>query len=547
MKKLPFGEADFARLRTEDLIYVDKTRQIYEMINYSNYLFLSRPRRFGKSLIISTLENLYLGKKELFKGLWIENNWDWEAHPVVRFDFSKMEYSKGEDAFEEHIITIIKAQAACYQITVQGVSVKSYISSLLQGLFKKTGRRVVILIDEYDKPVTSHLSDIHKAQKNREFLRRIYETIKAESGNIQLVFITGISKFAKMSIFSVVSHLKDISLLAKFNDIVGFTHQEIRKNFAEYLTAFAEKLEISEEEAMQQLAYWYDGYSWGGEEKIYNPFAVINAFLDLQMETYWFETGTPDFLMNLVKHQYAGESTVTPFLEQMENMIASKSTFDSYDLKNINIKAVLFQTGYLTIRKKLQANFRTSYILGFPNFEVRHAFNAHLIKAFTERDVAADIEAKGLYMLAALREKNKDRFLTLVRSIFAGIPSRNLKQLNEYAYQAMFYQMLLLLGIQDIFLEVSGFIGRADGVLVLEKQVFVFEMKFARQGTMDYLLRKAGEQVKAKKYYLPYLGTDREIYRVSLGFLCKEGKEGNIKLDINAEWKLIEEESQKEK
>lgn len=541
MQKLPLGEPDFTKLRESNGLYVDKTRQIYEMIQFSSYLFLSRPRRFGKSLIVSTLEALYAGKKELFEGLWIEDKWDWEAYPVIRLDFSNLDEGGDLPALNESLAAILEQYAEDYEVKLRGKKPATLLKSLLLKLNKSTGKRVVLLIDEYDKPITNHLTDLKKAERNRKYLRNIYEVIKANSGNIHLLFVTGISKFAKMSIFSVVNHLDDISLMPEFNDIVGFTEEEIRENFESHLLTFSKHQGMTMEYLMDKMRYWYDGFSWDGTHFLYNPFAVLKALAKKDLQNYWFETGTPSFLMDLIKHRYAFESQTKPLLKRLEGLIASKETFDSYDLENINLKAVLFQTGYLTIKEKIQEDFHTSYILGFPNYEVKHAFNAHLIKVFTQEDISADIKGKAIFMLRALREANEADFLKLVRSIFAGIPHNNLKKINEYAYQAMFYQLLLLLGIKDIFLEVSGYIGRADGVLVLNEQVFVFELKFARKGTMKYLLEQASTQAETQAYWHPYLGTDRQIYRVSLGFLYKApAKDKKAILTIDSDWALIE-------
>lgn len=541
MQKLPLGEQDFTRLIEDNDIYVDKTKQIYEMLQFSNYIFLSRPRRFGKSLLVSTLAALYTGKKELFKGLWIEDKWEWETYPVLRLDFSKLSEGGSLDELYDSLMSILEQYAEDYNLKLRGNNPPTFLNSLLEKLHEKTGKRVVLLIDEYDKPITNHLIDLKKAERNRQYLRSIYEIIKANSEHIHFLFVTGISKFAKMSIFSVVNHLNDISLMPEFNDIVGFSEQEITDNFGDYLDAFSKKQEITTTHLMDKIRYWYDGFSWDGTNFLYNPFAIVKAFGKMDLQNYWFETGTPSFLMDLIKHRYALESQTKPLLKRLEGMIASKETFDSYDLENINLKAILFQTGYLTIKEKIRENFYTSYILGFPNYEVKHAFNAHLIKAFTQEDISADIKGKAIFMLRALREGNKDNFLKLVRSIFSGIPSNNLKKMNEYAYQAMFYQLLLLLGIRDIFLEVSGYIGRADGVLVLGEQVFVFELKFARKGTMKYLLEKAAIQSDTQGYLQPYLGTDRTIYRVSMGFLYKSpAKDKKAVLTIDSAWDLVE-------
>lgn len=540
MKKIYLNEQDFTKLRRLEGLYVDKTRQIYDMIEFSLYLFLSRPRRFGKSLLISTLEALFLAQKEWFKGLWIEDRWEWEKYPVIRLDFSNLLAGRSLEAIDETLNSMLRSRAADYGLELHGTYPTILFNSLIEQLYKISGKGVVILIDEYDNPVTSHLSDVTKAERNRTYFRDIYQVIKAQSGKTHFVFIAGISKFAKLSIFSAISQMKDISLLPQFNDIVGFTEKEIRSNFSEHLKAFRQVNEMTEKETMEYITKWYDGYNWGGNQHIFNPYAILNALTDKKLDTYWFETGTPTFLIHLVAQNQSFKTAQIPLLQQLDQLPASKETFDSYDLKDIDITAALFQSGYLTIKEKKQKKHIVNYKLGFPNYEVRHAFNAHLLKAFTKKDITNDIKKRSIALLEALEELNKDKFQEIIISIFAGIPSENLKRINEFGYQAMFYQLLLLLGINDIFLEVLGYIGRADGVLLLDNKVFIFEFKFARQGTMKYLLDKASNQVKLKGYWHPYLGTDKEIYRIAVGFLYKKTEKSEKEvLTIDSHWKRI--------
>lgn len=541
MKKIVLNEQNFAKLQEQDGVYVDKTELIYEMIDYSNYLFLSRPRRFGKSLLVSTLEALFLGKKELFKGLWIEDKWTWEEYPVIRLDFSDLIVGRSLEVIDETLNHSLKLQAENYDVELETKFPSSALRALIHRLYRKTGKRVVLLIDEYDNPVTSHITDVKKAERNRDYFRDIYQVIKANSGALHFVFITGITKFAKMSIFSAISQLKDISLLSRFNDIVGFTEKELIHNFSEHLHAFGQANNMTDEEVMKYFTKWYDGYTWDGVQHVFNSYAILNALADKKIDTYWFETGTPTFLIRLITQDHTFVTTHATFLQQLDNLTATKETFESHDLENIDITAALFQSGYVTVKEIIKRKRHLEfYILGFPNYEVRHAFHGHLLKAFVKRDIAADIKARTILMFKALEAQDKDEFQQIIISIFSGIPSANLKKLNEYGYQALFYQMLLLLGINDIFLEVSGYIGRADGVLLLEDKVFIFEFKFARKGTMKYLLEKAAEQANLQGYWHPYLNTEKKIYRVAVGFLYKKTKESEKEiLTIDSNWKKI--------
>ena len=540
MKKLPLGEHDFEKLRKNGLLYVDKTRQIYDMINFCDYQFLSRPRRFGKSLLISTLDALFRGRKDLFEGLWIEGKLDWQEYPVFRIDLSKLEYSASEEIFNNEVIAAIQQCSISYGITITGYSVKSWLDNLLKALFENTGKRVVILIDEYDKPVTTHLTDVEMAERNRKFLRKIFETIKADSGYIHYFFMTGISKFSKMSVFSVINQLKDLSLLSQFNDIVGFTEAEVRANFQEHLERFAQKEGTAVEALMDRIRLWYDGYSWDGANRIYNPFGLLNVLADMKFHNYWFESGTPDFLIRLIKKRYAPEREVLPTLQDFENIGATSETFDSYDLENIDLTALLFQTGYLTVLEVIASGGYEKYILTYPNLEVRASINSHIINAFSEVPVANTIKAKAVFLVNALKTADKDQFLTLVRSVFSGIPHQILKKANEYYYQSLFFQLLILLGVENVILEKPGHIGFADGVLFFEGQVFVFEFKFSRKGTMKTLLKNGIKQLEEKAYHLPYLGSAQKAFAISVGFLYKATKEGEKEvLTIDALWKNL--------
>lgn len=410
MKKIILNEQNFALLRKDRGIYVDKTERIYEMIQYSRYLFLSRPRRFGKSLLVSTLEYLFRGKKELFKGLWIEDKWEWEEYPVIRLDFSKILGNRNLEAMDNALNATLRKYAENYGVEVVGNIPSTVLDFLIQELYEKTGKRIVILIDEYDNPITSHLSNIELAERNRTYFRDIYKIIKANSGLLEFVFITGITKFAKMSIFSAISQMKDISLLSQFNDIVGFTEEELRGNFSLQLEAFGECRNMTPSKVMKYITEWYDGYTWNGEQHIYNPYAILNALADKTLDTYWFETGTPTFLIELATQNQTFQTTNAPLLQQLDNLPASKDNFESYDLENIDLTAALFQSGYLTIKEVLVDEELTSYILGFPNYEVRHAFNAHLLKAFAKRDIANDIKSRAIFMRMALRKKDENNF-----------------------------------------------------------------------------------------------------------------------------------------
>ncbi len=300
MKKLPLSKSSFQRIIEEGYIYVDRTKEMYDLINYSSYVFLSRPRRFGKSLLISTLEAFFQGKKKLFKGLWIEDKVEWKEYPVIRIDFGDILY-KNLDVFEEQMSIVVEKYEKLYEISTLSSHYAGKIRELILGIYEKTGKEVVILIDEYDAPIARHITDLALATEYQNSLRDFYSILKARNNEIKFVFLTGISKFAKMSIFSVINLMKDVSLLKQFNSIVGFTSEDLRTYFKPYIHQFAQQEGITENELLGNMAHWYNGYSWDGKNKVFNPFSIVNVFKDLKFKNYWFETGTPTILMKLIK------------------------------------------------------------------------------------------------------------------------------------------------------------------------------------------------------------------------------------------------------
>ncbi|MEK7254344.1 MAG: AAA family ATPase, partial [Bacteroidota bacterium] len=350
----------------------------------------------------------------------------------------------------------------------------------------------------------------------------------------------GISKFSKISLFSVLNNLLDISLLPEFNDLVGFTESELVENFAPHLEAFATKLKITKEELMEKLRYWYNGYSWDGQQRIYNPWSIINSLAASQLENYWFGSGTPDFLIRLIQKKHAPEQENPLLIEDFQSVSASSETFDSYDLENISLTALLFQAGYLTIREaKVEAggNF---YLLGYPNNEVRWSLSAHILGALTTLETGLKIKPKALMLRHALSQGDQESFRSLIRSIFAGIPSELLKRVNEYYYQSVFYFFLNMLGVENVVLEQAGYIGKADGALVWNGKIYIFEFKFAREGSMKSLLDAALKQVETKGYHHPYAGSGKTIWAVAIGILFKSpAPDKPAVLAVDVEWKAL--------
>ncbi len=542
---LSLGEQIFTKIRNKNQLYIDKTERIFELIHYSDYIFLSRPRRFGKSLLISTLEALFEGKKELFEDLWIADKWNWEEkYAVIRIDFGRITSKDSLDKLNKSLLRILKRYAKTHQVTIDATieDAREYMDELMIELYDKTGKGVVILIDEYDKPITDNLIDADKAEEIRDWLREFYGKFKAQSEYLRFFFITGISKFAKMSVFSVLGNLKDVSLLPQFNDVVGFTLEEIIHNFPEHLQALAEKEGVTREKVLEALQYWYNGYSWRGKKGIYNPYGVLNVLRDLEFYPYWFETSTPYFLVELIRKKYPFPHEKPPVLKDFVNVQATPKMFDNADLRNIHLTAVLFQTGYLTILKTEKPELgQFNFTLGYPNHEVRWSFNSYLIELFTAKTISNNIEIKASALKTALRKADFETFFSILQSFFSSIPYPLLKQYTEHTYQSLFYMLLTMLGVEidELDLEKPNYTGRADGILTLDNIVYVIEFKFARKGKLSTLVAKAMDQILERGYHLPYMSGQKSVYQLGVAFLSKTDTEGKTVLTMGYDKKQL--------
>jgi Predicted AAA-ATPase len=368
MKNLPIGIQTLPGIRAKNCVYVDKTRLVHQLATTGKYYFFSRPRRFGKSLLISTLKELYLGNKNLFEGLWIENNWDWSKNnPVLHFSFDELDYKKL--GLEAVITDELVKWAKHYNVVLTKESVKSQFKELLEEVSKKHGK-VALLIDEYDKPIIDFLEkeDVETGKFNRDILREFYGVLKNSDELLEIVFITGISKFAKVSLFSHLNNLDDITLAPQYAALTGYTQAELEFYFDDYLQLCVESLQISREELLKQMKIWYNGYSWDGATEVYNPFGTLNFLSKKIFFNHWFSTGSPDFLVKKMR-------SLTFY--NVENSIVNNRILDTYDIDNLTLIPLLFQTGYLTIKKvdKMTGDM----VLDYPNREVRESMYGFLI------------------------------------------------------------------------------------------------------------------------------------------------------------------------
>jgi len=503
LKMLPIGIQDFKELRERNCVYVDKTEIIHKLITEGKYYFLSRPRRFGKSLTISTLNELFEGNQELFKGLYIYDKIEWKKRPVIRIDFTSDTYKKF--GLEEAIENILRLNYEKYGLTTAEKTNRAQLRDLITQLHTKTGEKVALLIDEYDKPIIDYLSDFPKADENREILKDFYGIIKPMDPYLHFVILTGVTKFSKVAIFSDLNNLNDITTNQKYGKIVGLTKEEIDENFKEYLDIAAEKLALSRAELDEKMRFWYNGYSWNFSDFVYNPFSVLKFFDSCQFENFWFATGTPTFLVNFIRDKGLNAN-------EIENRKVNSIFFDKFDIEKIDILSLMFQTGYLTIKDRDEDGFFT---LDYPNEEVRTSFSSHLLESYSGRDLS-DIGTTTKTLLTALRKNDVETFTDALNSLFASIPHQIFLEKFEAYYHSIVYLALKLLGVY-IECEVSTSKGRIDAVIKTKTHIFVIEFKLTK--AVDAI-----NQIKEKGYHEKYLTDGRNIVLVGIGFSKRRKK-----------------------
>ncbi|TGO02346.1 hypothetical protein PN36_26425 [Candidatus Thiomargarita nelsonii] len=511
MKKLPLGVQTFSEIIQEGYLYVDKTQQIAELIQ-SKYVFLSRPRRFGKSLLVSTLSEIFSGNQALFQGLYIYDKIEWQSHPIIHIDFSVIDFSTETD-LREGLLDLLDDINVDYQLGVKKRGFKAYFKKIIQALSAKKGK-VVVLIDEYDKPIVDHIDEIKKATKNRKILQEFFGVLKYSDAFLRFVFLTGVSKFSRVSIFSELNNLRDITFSKPFATLLGYTQEELESYFGQHIQSLCFELGLKKPHLLAQIKHWYNGYSWNAKDRVYNPYSILNLFAEQQFDNYWFASGTPTFLMKLIK-KTALDVTV------LENKKVSKILFDSYNLENLNVFALLFQTGYLTITHiESGEDLLPEYTLNYPNLEVKNAFVTYLFEIFTTNSLD-EIQPVAKNLRRHLQAENLDGFMNIIRALFAKIPYPLHIQKEAY-YHSLFYMILVLMGV-EIDLEVLTDKGRIDGVLAFSDKIYLIEFKYGKAGSkIDSLAQKALKQIKDKNYGERFLNDGRPRVYLGVGFAGKE-------------------------
>jgi len=516
MKKLPIGIQTFSEIREENYIYVDKTKYIYKLATEGKVYFLSRPRRFGKSLLLSTIENLFKGNKKLFKGLYIHDKWNWEkTNPVIKIDFTKGKFISPED-LEDTLKDTLDEIAENFQIELKRRTTPNRFAELIKKIRKKTNKPVVILIDEYDKAIVDNIAKKNVLKNNQEILKSFYDVLKGTDEYIKFLFITGVSKFANMSLFSSLNNLDDITLNRNFACICGYTHQDLKNNFKPYLNNLKEELSIPYDETVEKINYWYDGYSWDGKNKVYNPFSTLKLFNDKKFSNYWFGTATPEFLIEVLKNS-------KDYKEVLKPIIVEESHFMAFDYNNIDPINIFFQTGYLTIVEEIIINDIIHYKLEFPNFEVEKSLLTRLMDLNLYKE---KIGVKKEKIISYIEKMDNNNFQKEMKAFLAKIPSRiHIEQ--EYYYQSIFLAWLNALSFETEG-ESPTNIGFTDMILKEEGFVVVAEFKFSKINpntnipviSYDKMLKTAMDQIKDKKYYEKYL--DKKIIAIAIAFAGKE-------------------------
>ncbi len=537
--KLPIGIQTFKQIREENYIYIDKTKEMYELINSYKYAFLSRPRRFGKSLFLDTLKCLFEAKKELFENLYIYDKWEFIKYPVIKIswggNFKTLESTKNV------AMQILKENQRNLKISCENTEPDMCFRELMINAYEKYNQKVVILIDEYDKPILDNLDDEKRAIENRDFLRSMYVQLKENDAYVKFAFLTGISKFSRASIFSGLNNLVDISLMPKYGNICGYTHTNLENEFIEYSKNFD----------LEKVREWYNGYYFL-KDKIYNPFDVLRLFDSGVYKNYWWESGNSYHVITLLKKK-------NYFIPNLENLKIAEDLMNTFEVDSLKLEVLLYQSGYLTIKKVIEDEFETEYQLGTPNKEVQISLNKLFIEYLTNK--TDNQKRKSLYN--ALKQTDLEEFKNTLISLFASIPYNNYVKNSIASYEGYYasvvYAYLASVGLEIIAEDVTN-TGRIDLTIKFKDKVYVIEFKveskikngelrienkqptqsarmenFRNEKLEDVFsqLNNALSQLKQKGYHKKYTNESNEIYLIGIVF---SEEEKNI---ISFEWERV--------
>ena len=499
--KYPIGVQSFSKLRSGNYLYVDKTRHIFDLVNSGSYYFLSRPRRFGKSLLISTLEAYFLGRRELFKGLAIESlTDDWEPRPVFHLDLNAKDYET-----RESLIQILNSHLEKWEERFGSEKSDRTPEERFAWLVRKaretTDRKVAILVDEYDKPLLATSENPELQDTYRKMLKGFYGVLKSCDADIQFAMLTGVTKFSKVSIFSDLNNLEDITFNDRYSTICGITPDELEANFKAGIDALAQKLHTDHEGAISILKKNYDGYHFSASlDDVYNPYSLISALKNSVIGDFWFDTGTPTFLADKI-HDNAIDLT------ELEKEEVDANRIMSVDLISEDPVPVLFQSGYLTI-KDYDSEFR-EYRLGYPNREVKEAFLKFILPEYTKVRAGKTVFSLTRFV-ADIRNGEPEAFMKRFSALFAGYPYELISDC-ELHYHNVIYLTLTLMGFY-VRAEYHTSDGRCDAMVQTDRFIYIFEFKY------DKSAREALEQIERKRYAAPFAADTRKIFRIGVNF-----------------------------
>jgi hypothetical protein len=492
MKKLlPIGISDFKKLREGGYVYVDKTEYIYRLVKEgSGYYFLSRPRRFGKSLLLSTIRYLFEGQRELYKGLYIEDKWEWEEiYPVIRISFVK-DIKRKEDLRDRIREEIEKNYERNGEEMEEGKKDEgSLLERLVIKINKKKRKQVVVLVDEYDKPILDVIENKKEAEEVRKELKGFYSVLKDLDEYIRFMIITGVSKFSKVSLFSGLNQLEDISLSKEYGNICGYTQEELEIYFKEYLEGVD----------LEEVREWYNGYNFLGE-KVYNPFDILLYLRNREFDSYWYKTGTPSFLIKLIKEKEYD-------ISELENKIVKRNVLEKFDIEEIRIEALMYQTGYLTIKEVYQKEYGQEYKLGYPNKEVRISFNEDILPLVLRDEIRENIADK---IIEILKREEIEKLRDQVEVLISNISYVHYK--GESSYVIAIFSLLYTTGL-NVITEDNTNKGRIDLAVIVDRRiVYIIEVKVIEKQEEK---GKAIKQIQEREYYKKYMNYDK-IYIVGI-------------------------------
>ncbi|MBF0244680.1 MAG: ATP-binding protein [Planctomycetes bacterium] len=499
MKPLSTSIYTFEKLISGGFLYVDKTAHIHRLLEpASAQYFLARPRRFGKSLLVSTLKVIFEGRRDLFEGLAIAKlPYDWKTHPVIHLDMGDCAADCGAD-LEQALRELVDAHAEEFSVPLHNAKASSRLRELIQKLCKR-GERVVILVDEYDKPLLGHLGK-KSVTGIQKVLKNFYSVIKTTEAQQRFVLLTGVSKFSKVSVFSDLNNLTDLTMQADAATLLGYTQEELEGCFVEYLKRLASALGWSRDKTLDELRIWYNGYRFHhAAPTVYNPVSAMKCLMEREFKNYWFETGTPSFLVELLKKKPV----------DFGNLIVSEAAFSTYEVDALEPLPLLVQTGYLTIQRMEMLGTRRQFQLGYPNREIEQSFADSLAQGYCSLP-AEELNSALRRIIAALREDDIEAALEQMKIFFAAVPY-DITLKNEKYYQTIFFVVFKLLGA-CIEAESRTGQGRIDAVVKTPGRIFILEFKLF--GTAAEALA----QIKAKRYYEPYLSDGRPVVLVGAAF-----------------------------